>query len=369
MRVRVWLLGFCFGFAAAVSCSAGDWPQIHGPHRNGVADDEHLAEKWPEAGPKVLWRAKTGSGYSGVAVAEGKAILFHRVGDEDLLQALDARTGKLIWITRLPEHYQPSITDNNGPLCVPTIADNVIVCFGADGRMSAVEFQTGNKLWSRPLCEEYQAPLGYFGAGSSPLIHDQKVFVNVGGDRKGAGIVALELKTGKTVWAKLAEQASYSSPVLMPISGEPALIFITRLNAVALSPHDGKLLWKYPFGKRGPTVNAALPVIQGDGLFLTASYGIGAVFLKCQRDDVTAAWKTDEFLSSQYTTSVPSGGAYYGIEGRQDAGSASLCCFDPASQTMHWKEEGFIVGHLIAADGKLIVLRDDGQLLLVRPNM
>src|SRR5262245_39318288 len=111
-------LTWLFAFPSA----AGDWPQILGPSRNGIAGaDEKLADRWPDGGPKVLWERDAGSGFAGVAVAGGKTVLFHRVEDEEIAQCFDAATGKPLWKAAFPTAYRGGVSSDHGPRCVPVI--------------------------------------------------------------------------------------------------------------------------------------------------------------------------------------------------------------------------------------------------------
>ena len=94
--------------AASVTAKAGDWPQILGSHRNGVADAEQIADTWATGGPKPLWQREVGTGFAGVSVSKGTAILYHRIGEQEIVVALDARTGKEMWKSPSPANYSPS---------------------------------------------------------------------------------------------------------------------------------------------------------------------------------------------------------------------------------------------------------------------
>lgn len=353
-------------FAVCSPLPAGDWPQILGPNRNGVAEGEKLANSWPATGPKLAWERPVGTGFAGLAVSAGKAILFHRQENDELIEAHNAETGDKLWKVSTRTTYVPSISEDDGPLCVPAIADGIVVTFGAAGRLTAVELATGKQLWSRTLAQEYGAPSGYFGAGSSPLIHDGKVFINLGADRKSAGLIAVDLKSGETRWTKTNELASYSAPIVTELEGKPTLIFITRLNVVAVDPQDGTIRWQFPFGMRGPTVNAATPVLDGKKLFVTASYGIGGVYADLSAVAAKEIWADEQPFASQFTTPVPAGNAWYGIDGRKDRGRGTLRCVSLKDHKEFWSEPDFGVGHLIAADGKLLILKDEGELILVQ---
>ena len=344
---------------------AGDWPQILGPDRNGVAVEESLADQWPDGKPKKVWEAKIGSGFAGVAVAVNQVVLFHREKGDDKLSAFEARTGKPLWTTKFPTTFRPQIVDDDGPRAVPTIQDGAVLAYSAEGRLYCVDLKTGTKRWERKTHEDFGADGGYFGAGSAPLVDGNRVIVNVGGNKKGAGVVAFDLSNGETLWTAVNDQASYAAPVIATVGNTRHLLCITRLNLFSLDPESGKERFHTPFGQRGPTVNGAVPVVSGNNALLTASYGIGAEWITFTKNSVEVVW-SDEILSSQYTTPILSDGILYGIDGRQDGGSITLKCFDPQTRQVHWTKPWTEYATLIGADGKLLVMQTDGMLKLVR---
>jgi outer membrane protein assembly factor BamB len=354
------VIGCCLAVNVAV---AGDWPQILGPHRNGQADGEHLAA-WPATGPRTVWEKPMGSGFAGPAVAGGRLVIFHRLAGDLVTEALDAVTGKQQWKIAFPTRYTSTISSDDGPRCVPLIHERRVYLLGPGGEMACVDFASGKQIWSRQVCQEFKSPSSYFGAGSSPIVEGDKLLLNVGG-AGGAGIVALALDDGHTIWTATDEGASYSSPVAATIDGVRQVVFVTRLNVVSLDPQSGAVRFRFPFGARGPTVNAANPLVLGDHLFVSASYGVGAQWAKITPRGATKEWGNDDVMSSQYSTCVEKDGLLYGIDGRQDVGGARLRCFNPATGKILWTEENFGTGNLILADGKLLIMKTDGELLLV----
>ncbi len=239
--------------------------------------------------------------------------------------------------------------------------------FGAAGDLHCVSLDSGTKLWSRELANEYSAKEGYFGVGSTPIVIANRVLVNVGGE-DSTGIVALDPESGKTLWTAAEEGASYSSPTTYTDQGELRGLFVTRLNAVGIRPTNGEILFRFPFGKRGPTVNAATPImVDTHRVFLSASYRIGCVLLRIDGKKTEAIWGSDDVMSSQYPTAIFHAGYLYGIHGREDGPPAELRCVDASSGKVVWKKVGFGMAHLILADNKLLVLRTDGRLLLLAP--
>jgi len=365
LRAAPWLVLLI----VAPATRGGDWPQILGPARNGAAAaDERLADAWPAAGPRVLWTSEVGAGYAGLAVVGGRAILFHRAGDREIVEALDATTGDTLWKAEQPTTFQPQVGGGDGPLCTPVVHDGMVVTYGAQGVLAAHDLATGARRWSRPTHRDFDAPEGYFGAGATPLVVGDTVIVNVGG-RGDAGVVGFALDTGATRWQRSAEAASYSAPVAVDVAGRPHVLMVTRLSCLLLDAATGDVRWRFPFGQRGPTVNAATPVVLGrDRLLVTSAYGIGCV---CAAFDDTAArpvWQGEGPLASQYCTPLLVGDHLYCVDGRDDVPPAALVCVEAATGREAWRERLAAYGTLVAADGKLVVATTDGELLLVRPD-
>jgi outer membrane protein assembly factor BamB len=342
---------------------AGEWPQILGPNRNGTAERESLDLKWRSNGPKEEWHKTVGRGYSGVAVAAGKVVVFDRDDQFERLTALAANSGKELWSAKSPVRYTSSIAPDDGPRCVPLIKNGAVFALGVTGTLSCYELADGTKRWQRALLKDSDVPPSYFGVGSTPILVGDKLLVNVGG-KSGAGIVAFNAADGTTAWKATDEGASYSSPTVTTIDDKTVVIFVTRLNVVGVDPQTGDVRFHFPFGQRGPTVNAAMPLVIDGHLFVSASYGVGAVWTKLGPTAAEELWRSDDLMSSQYTTCVYRDGVLFGIDGRQDQPPAHLRAFDPRTRKVFWTEESFGTGNLILVGDKLLILRTNGELLL-----
>lgn len=353
--------------ALAAISEAGDWPQILGPNRNGHAEEEKLMDKWPDDGPELLWRRDLGSGYAGPAVKDGVVYLFHRQGSSELLDAVDLKTGERQWTCDMPASYRASVNPDDGPRCVPVVTDESVIVFGAAGQLRCINRETGKIRWKVDLAREFGAQEGYFGFGSTPIVYDKLVLTNVGG-RQNAAIVAVTLDQGNFQWKAGSDAASYSSPVMATVAERPYAVFVTRLQTILADPFTGDLLYGFPFGQRGPTVNAATPIVSGNKLFVTASYGVGARLVELEKTQFKPIWENDTSLSSQYNTPVLVGDYLYGIHGREDLGRAELRCVEFATGKVMWSEVGPGTSHLIHADGKLIAVTHDGTAILFKPD-
>ncbi|MEZ6048567.1 MAG: PQQ-binding-like beta-propeller repeat protein [Planctomycetaceae bacterium] len=236
-----------------------------------------IGKQFPR-GPKQLWSHAAGNGSSGAAITENKVIIFHRVRNEELVECCDVETGKPLWSSRFPTRFRPQVGSTDGPLAVPLIQKNTVFVYGTSGILAALNFTTGDVLWQKNLINEYRAQEGYFGPGSSPILVDDLLIINAGVSEPKQGWWRLDQATGKEVWKSTSEHASYSSPIVYEAGGRKFILITTRMNTYLLDAKTGAEIDKVPFGQRGPTVNAANPVLTGDHFLLTASYGIGSVW-------------------------------------------------------------------------------------------
>ena len=358
------LVGLLGSFAlVSDKCGAGDWPQILGPNRNGIAQDEPAINVWPKSGPKRKWTFEVGSGFAGPAIVGDRVLIFHRVADSERVECIDIPSGRGLWKTDFAASYAPGFNPDNGPRCVPLVYKDRVFVAGAAGDLHCVMLADGATAWSRDPYTDYEGQEGYFGAGSTPIVVGDKLLVNVGG--RSAGLVAFDLTNGKTIWKATDERASYSSPITAMVNGKLYAVFLTRLNCVAVDPATGQIAFKFPFGMTGPTVNGATPLVFDDKLFVSASYSIGARLCKLGNPSVPI-WTNDDTMSSQYTTSVYRGGFLYGIHGREDHRNGELRCIEGNTGKISWKVPGFGTGHLILVNNQLLILTTEGDLVLAK---
>lgn len=344
----------------------GDWPGILGPQRNGHASAIEKLTEDPNTKPTVRWTIPAGQGFAGAAIAGGRVCLFDCEGANDRVRCIDLSTGKEIWQYTLPASYRGSINPDSGPRCVPSIVGTRVLLATAAGDVICLDWSTGRKIWNRPLRKEYGAEEGYFGAGSTPWVGSDRLIVNVGS--KKAGIVCLKLEDGSTLWSATAADASYASPIAIEVSGQPQVVVPTRLTTYGLNPANGKVLWEFPFGQRGPTVNAAMPIDIGmDRYLLTASYGIGTIVFRPGPTNVDVQ-KHGDLLSSQYATPLFHDGNVFGSEGREDMGGSSYRCLDIVQGKVLWEKENMPICHTIEVDRKLLVCGIDGRIWCIAPS-
>ena len=361
MRPLVLLVLFCAGFAT-LGAQGTDWPQYLGAQRDGVYRGPALAETWGAQGPRVLWRKEVGQGFSGPVVVGGRLILFHRVGNEEVVESLDVRTGGTQWRYAYPTSYRDDFGFDEGPRAVPVVASGVVYTFGAEGQLHAVDLATGKRLWSEDTMKRFRVAKGFFGAAGSPLVEDGRVIANIGG--ANAGIVAFEAKTGKVLWTATSHEASYSSAIGATIGGRRSAIFLTREGLVGLDPATGRIHFERRWRARmDSSINGATPLVIGDLLFVSAQYGPGAGVFQVNGAVLTELWASDDVLSNHYATSVYSNGYLYGFHGRQEFGP-SFRAVELKTGKVRWSQERFRAGSVTLAGNRLVILRETGELII-----
>jgi outer membrane protein assembly factor BamB len=359
-----WALAAAIIFLLQVSSAcASDWPQFLGPARNGRSTETGLLATWPVAGPPVVWERQVGAGYSGPVISGQRLILFHQVGKEEVIECRDAATGNGLWKSAYASNYVDDYGKGDGPRSTPLIADKQVFTLGPEGDWRCFDHETGKTLWKRSLHEDYPVKKNFFGVGTSPILEGEKLLINVGA--KNAGVVAFARNTGKELWKATDHQASYSSPVAASIAGKRQVFFFTREGLVALDPASGAVVFSKPWRARmAASVNAATPLVINNQVFISASYNTGALLLRWGDGGVEEIWKRDDIMSNHYATCIHHNGYLYGFDGRQEE-RARFRCVELETGKIRWTKEGFGCGSMILAEGRLIILNEDGDLVLV----
>jgi outer membrane protein assembly factor BamB len=336
--------------------AAQDWPQLLGPARNGVYTG-------PGRNPAGLeWKKPVGAGFAAPVVAEGKLIVFHRQKDKELVEARNPATGAVLWTYAYTTGYRDDFGFDEGPRSAPTADGGRVYTFGAEGQLHCINLADGKRIWSEDTHARFKVRKGYFGAAGAPLVDEARVLMNIGGPQ--AGIVAFDRNNGKVLWTATDDPAGYSSPILATLGGLKRALFLTRTGLVDIEPASGKVRYKMRWRSRSDaSVNAATPVVAGDVLFLSSSYGTGAVAFEVNGSEYRQLWASDDALSNHYATSVHKDGYLYGFHGRQEQGQ-QLRCVELRTGKVKWSVDGLRAGTVTLAGGHLLVLRENGELVV-----
>ena len=349
-----------------VSACGADWPQFLGAQRDGRSP-EKIAGVFPSTGPEIVWSVPVGEGLAGPAVADGRVILCHRVGDQSVIEAFTAEGGRKLWRQAQRTEYRDQFGFDNGPRSTPTFSAGMVFAYGADGRLTCVEAATGALQWTRDLAVELEAPSGWFGRACAPLVVGELVLVNAGGRWQGkpAGVVAFRVADGSVAWAGSQDEASYSSPITASLSAGPAAVFFTRKGVELLNPSTGATLVSEVFEPDiAASVSACTPVMVGPSrFFLSGCYALGAkVWEVGPGYTLKTLWAHNDVLDSHYGTPVLFEGHLYGFHGRQEQGQ-ELRCVRVADGVVRWSQR-LPAGSVLLAAETLVVLTEKGELIV-----
>ncbi len=350
--------------AFVVLLAALEWPQFGGPQRNFQVDAKGLAA-WPASGPKKLWSRELGEGYSAIAVDGGVLYTMYRQGSQEVALAADAATGKTLWEYRYDAAFLPTMKMENGPgpHATPLVTPTLVFTTGILGKFLALDKKTGKVVWSHDLFQEYGGHVSDRGYSCSPLAYRDTILLKVGGP--GAAVMACRQKDGSVAWKQHDFAPSPASPVLIQVGGQDQLVVFLGDQVAGLDPRNGGLLWSNPH-RTDWGLNISTPVWGPDNLlFISSAYSGGSrallLSLSAGKTIVRQQWFTNR-MRLHHGNGIRIGDHIYGSSG--DFGPAPLTAIDVKTGKIAWQDRTFSKATLLFADGKLIVLDEDGNLAL-----
>jgi outer membrane protein assembly factor BamB len=339
---------------AAIPAIAGDWPGWRGPARNGVSSETGLNWQWPAEGPKALWRASVGTGFSCIAIAGKRAFTLGNRDEVDTIYCLDAETGGELWKRSYPCKLDPKAYEG-GPMATPAVEDGRVYTISKFGDCFCLNAETGDAIWSiqfqPPVRTEadYQAWWGFAG---SPLIAGDRLILPVG----TAG-VAVDKLTGKTLWDNGPGYSGYSSPVQFEAGGQSCFAFVSGHEVVAGNIVDGRVRWKVLW-KTTWDQNASDVIIMDNRLFVSSGHGVGCGLFDLSTNPPTPLWRNKN-MKTYLSNCVLRQGSLFGFDDKE------LQCLDWQTGEVRWSSPRLGLGSLILAEGRLIVLQENGTLQIV----
>ena len=352
---------------AAATAQAGslEWPQFAGPHRDFTSDTKGLANTWPSSGPRRLWSRDLGEGYSGIAVDGAVLYTMYRRGSQEITLAADTATGKPIWehTENAPFRDGMAMENGPGPHATPLVTADAVYVVGILANLLCLDKKAGKVLWSHDLYREFNGTRMDRGYSGSPLAWKDTVIMKVGG--AGHAVMAFNQKDGKVVWQKQDFQNSPSSPLLIRVDGQDQLVAVMSDEAIGLNPDSGDLLWTHPHSTSWG-LNISLPLWASDNtLFVSSAYNGGCVALQLHvvngKTVLKELWTTNR-MRVHIGNLLRIGDTLYGSSG--DFGPAPLTALDAKTGKVLWQDRTFPKATFLYADGKLIVVDEDGNLSL-----
>lgn len=341
------------------------WAQWGGPLRNFKSPATGLATSWPADGPRRLWSRALGDGYSSIAVEGGRLFTMYRKGEQDIVIALDSATGKTLWeyAYDAPFWKEQDMSNGPGPHATPLVSGAYVFTTGATGRLHCLDKKTGRLIWAHDLFKEFNGTVRVNGYSCSPLAYKNTVIVMVGG--AGNALMAFNQKDGAVVWKRHNFRNSTSSPIIINVDGQEQLVAFMFAEIVGVDPNIGELLWSHPhetdFG-----LNTSTPVWGEDNLlFVSSGYNGGSRVLKLSRSGgrtgVEEVW-FHRLMRVHFGTCIRVGDLVIGSSG--DFGPAPLTAVNVKTGKIAWRNRSFPRASLLFAEGRFIILDEDGALAL-----
>jgi outer membrane protein assembly factor BamB len=353
------------GGLALVAAQSGspDWPQWRGPNRDGAIASFTAPPAWPDRLARK-WKVDVGLGYASPVLVGNRVYSFSRRGDNEVLAALDADTGKEIWQTSYaaPFTVNPAAARHEkGPKSTPTFAGGKLYTLGMTGVVTAVDAATGKQLWQKPA----QSVVPLYHTALSPLVDRGNVIVHIGGHNQGA-LTAFDANTGAEKWKWTGDGPSYGSPIAADFAGTRQVIALTQENVVGVSAATGALLWKRPLSTQY-TQNVITPILYGDTVIVSGLEQPITAFRIVKRDN---QWTTENVWSNAdlplyMTNAVVVGDTLFGMTHKN---SGQFFAVDAKSGRTLWKSAPRQATNaaIVHAGDVLFMLKDDAELIVAK---
>lgn len=337
------------------------WTDFRGPRRDGVCDDQPITTDWTAAPPREVWRQPVGAGYAAFVIGSGRAFTIEQRRKKEAVVCYDAATGRELWAHDYDASFEETL-GGDGPRATPTLRGDRIYSLGAAGHLCCLDAATGRASWSHEILDDFDADNLAWGMSGAPLVFDDKVVVTNSG-KPNPSVLAYAAADGKLLWTCDAGVQGYSSPMLVELAGRKQILNLAAAALNAIDPETGALLWSHPW-TTDMGINCSQPVLAGDDrVFVSSGYGYGSALLKIERDGdkfkVSQLWK-NMGMKNKFTSSVIYNGAIYGLD------EAILCCLDLETGKRNWKGGRYNYGSLLRVGAHLLVLAEDGALVLVK---
>ncbi len=352
--------------------TAQDWPDWRGINRNGVWEEK--IDNIESFELLQVWSQPLGSGYSGPTVAEGKVYVTDLKQDPQTegIICFNENTGEKMWEYRYECLYE-GVGYPAGPRASVVFENNLVWSLGTMGHLHCFDATTGSVKWQKDLRQGYAIKMPVWGIAATPLIHEEKIILQIGG-AENAGVIALDKSTGTELWRSLNDLASYSAPVVIEKNGKQVLVVWTENHLAGMSPQTGEVYWKFPFNqKMGMAI--ATPVLSNNYLFVSSFYN-GSLLVQLGEDYTTAekVWqrcgeseRNTDALHCVMNTPVILGQYIYGIDSYGE-----LRCLDLKTGDRIWEDLSVVNKnrwanvHFIQNGDKTLMFNEHGELLVTQ---
>ena len=342
------------------------WRVWGGPQRDFLTTSAGLfkaaSEKWMSNPPKKLWERQLGDGYSAIAVEDRVLYTAYRRDSNDVVTALDASSGKTIWEYAYDAPFQTQSPSEigSGPYAMPQVVGDRLVTASGSGKIHSLDKKTGRPVWSHDLYKEFGGTRLVWGYSCHALPYKDYLILLAGG--RGNAALAFRQSDGAVVWKGLDFTNAHSSPLLIEVDGQQQVVALLASEVIGFSPDNGQLLWRHPH-RTDYGLAVSTPVwADGNLLFVSTAYNAGSRVLKLARagnkTEVRELWHNPR-IQSHFGAVIRRGGYVYLSSGQS---VALITAVELQTGRIAWQVRDFVKAQLVYADGRLVILDEDGNL-------
>lgn len=350
------------GARQPVQAPAGGWLRWGGPRGDFTSPATGLASAWPSGGPHQLWRRNLGEGDAAIVVDGERLFTMYRDGDQEIVAALSTADGATLWEFGYDARVRGFDLDNGaGPHASPLVVGGRLFTVGFVGDLHAFDKRTGEVLWSVNLWRDLRGTVRPRGYSSSPIEYDGAIILPVGG--RGQAVMAFDPADGSVLWRGGDLDNAHATPLVIEVDGQDQLVTFMVDYVAGFDPSDGELLWRHPH-RTEYGLNISTPVWGDDNLlFVSSAYSGGSRALRITIENgitrVREQWYTNR-MRLHFGNAIRRGEVLYGANG--DFGPSFVTAVDMHDGNVLWRDRGFAKASFLFADGKLILLDEDGVL-------
>ncbi len=358
--VLAMLFGICAVLQLQASSPASDWPTFLGPNGDGIVKDHNLSANWAQNPPKVIWRKNLGVGNSSIAIANGRAVTLGNTNDIETVWCLDASNGDVIWKFEY-EELQKTECGSIGPSSTPTIDGNRVYAISGTGKFFCLNLLDGSVIWEKHYIDDFEGRKPICGWAASPFIAGELLIVDPGAI--DGAIVALDKRTGKTLWKAGHAKAGCANPLLYSHEGKQVLAFFHGNKLIGYDlDRQGAILYEFSW-RTFNAFNASKPQYFDDKIFISSGYGEGYAVLDLSEKEPKLLHR-DRELPLQFQNSLLIGGDILGIFG-DNKHDSQFIRMDMATGNVRWKlPYPGKRGNLLAVGKQVIAITETGKMII-----
>ncbi|MEZ6123338.1 MAG: PQQ-binding-like beta-propeller repeat protein [Planctomycetaceae bacterium] len=344
-----------FVFEAA-EIQGADWPTWMGPDLTGISLESGWSAKWPEAGLPTVWTQNIGIGFSSVSIVDGRLYTMGHDRGKESVWCLNSQTGEVLWSHSYPAPLHDNLYEG-GPGATPVVHADCVYTLSIDGRLLCLDRITGTVIWEKLLQQDLGVGFPDWGFDSTPFILNDQLILQAG------RLVSYDLKTGRKNWQTSRHTAGYGAVRAFQQDDKTLLASLDNDGLRICQATDGTQVafakWDSPF-----KTNSTTPIIHDGLIYISTGYNIGCGLFRLQNGRLEQIYANRE-MRNHFNNSILYNGHVYGVDGNSNLGRVvTITCMDFETGKLNWKQRGLGCGSLTIADGKLLILSEDGTLVL-----